>query len=90
MKLLVAALLVASTLSTAEAARFRVAPDCKKGACRQQIARCVKDACAQFHGIVKVGCKRAARIALNNACTVFGDYASFCADLDAGNGCTPD
>ncbi|HEV7730694.1 MAG TPA: hypothetical protein VGR62_00965 [Candidatus Binatia bacterium] len=90
MKLLVAALLVASTLSTAQAAKFHVAPDCKKGACRHEIARCVKDACAQFRGIVRVGCKRAARITLNNACTVFGDYARFCADLEVGNGCTPD
>ncbi len=90
MKLLVAALVVASTLSSAQAARFHVAPDCKKNPCRQQIARCVKEACAQFRGIVKQGCKRAAKGALVNSCTVFGDYARFCSDLQTGNGCTPD
>lgn len=77
------------TLSTAHA-RPGVAKECKRGPCRQAINRCIKDACAQFRGIVKSGCKRAARSALLTSCTVFGDHSAFCTDLANGDSCAPD
>ncbi len=89
MRSVIAALIVVAALSTAHA-RPGVAKECKRNPCRHAIARCVKEACAQFKGIVKYGCKRAARSALLGSCTVFGDHTTFCSDLSAGNGCTPD
>ena len=92
MKFFMVAVLLACTLSTAQGASARVAKECKKPPCRQAIALCVRQACAGFRGIVKTGCKRAARITLLNSCSVIvvSDRASFCSDLSAGNGCAPD
>ena len=90
MKRFLMALLLVCTLSTAPAAGPRVARECKKPPCKQAIALCIKQACAGFRGIVKAGCKRAARVTLLTSCTVFGDYGAFCSDLSAGNGCAPD
>lgn len=83
-------MLVAGALSTADARGPAIAKDCKRNPCKAAIARCVREACAQFHGIVKRGCARAARGTLLTSCTVFGDYAQFCSDLGQGNGCAPD
>ena len=89
MKISLTALLLACTLSSAQAAKFHVAPECRKQPCRHLIAVCVNQACAGFHGIVKAGCKRAAHLTLVNACTVAGDYARFCNEQSSGNGCAP-
>lgn len=90
MKVFLTALLLASTLTAADAAKFHVAPQCRKQPCRRAIGVCVKQACAGFHGVVKGACKRAARLTLANACTVAGDYPRFCGELSADNGCAPD
>jgi hypothetical protein len=76
-------------ISSAQAGQ-RIAKECKRSPCKQAIARCVRDACAGFHGIVKHGCVRAGRSAINGACTVSGDYARFCSELSSGESCAPD
>jgi hypothetical protein len=70
------------------AAAGGIARECKKGACRKAINLCVKQSCAQFSGVIKDGCKKAARLTLRNACTVVPDHAAFCADI-ASQGCVP-
>lgn len=80
------ALFALGLIGTAGAAG--VAGECKKGPCRKAINRCVKQSCAQFHGVIKGGCKKAARLSLRNACTVVPDHAGFCSDLANGD-CSP-
>ena len=66
---------------------FKVAKECKKGACRAAINRCVKEACASFPGSKSI-CKKAEKITLRIACTQVADHGQFCSELQS-SGCTP-
>lgn len=91
MRFSLVAVILICLLSVSHAARLKVAAECKRRPCRPQIAKCVKQACAQFHGLARAGCKRAARLTILASCNLATDHAGFCSGLqDNGNGCAPD